>query len=135
MDQKQLGARVGTSQNIISLLERGKLGSSSFILPICKVLRIPVPMHFVSTQQQRWALVGHLLEEAQPAQFESALKLFEGMVAAQLKAIEDAQIEEPGLVPVSSASLLVPQKADPTRPVRMSDETGVDALEKKKKRR
>jgi transcriptional regulator with XRE-family HTH domain len=41
LTQAQLAARVGTSQNMISLIESGEVESSQFVWPICKTLDIP----------------------------------------------------------------------------------------------
>lgn len=78
--QKELGARVGTSQNIISEIESGKVLSSGFIMPICKVLKIPPPMHFENEEDAAWSQLGHLLRTKNMKQFRRAMALVESML-------------------------------------------------------
>lgn len=80
MTQKELGARVGTSQNIISLIETGEVGSSAFIQPVCRVLKIPLPMHFADEDDATWSQLGHLLRTKNMKAFKRALALVEAMV-------------------------------------------------------
>jgi len=78
--QKELGAKVKTSQNIISEIESGKVTSSGFILPICKVLKIPPPRHFESEDDATWSQLGHLLRTKNMKQFRRAMAMIEAMV-------------------------------------------------------
>lgn len=133
MTQSQLGARVGTSQNVISLIESGQLEGSSFILKICKVLRIPVPMHFTTKEQERWALLGELLAESSPKEFEATIGLLELRFADQLQQIEDEDPEPRAVRPAASLTLSVPQKRD-ARPLRAAEELPFEAAERKKKK-
>lgn len=87
LSQKQLGARVGTSQNIISLIESGEVGSSSYILKICKVLGIAPPQFHGDEDQKHWARLGYLLRTKNRNQFRRALQLVESM-------LEDAGSDE-----------------------------------------
>jgi transcriptional regulator with XRE-family HTH domain len=80
LSQKELGARVGTSQNIVSLIESGEVTSSSYILPICKVLKIPPPMHFENEDDALWSQIGHRLRTKNMKQFRRALALVEAMI-------------------------------------------------------
>lgn len=92
LTQKQLGARIGTSQNIISLIESGKVETSSYILPICKVLVIAPPSFHQDDDQKQWAQLGHLLRVKNPKQFRRALALVESMLedSTQAPAEHDA---------------------------------------------
>lgn len=80
LSQKELGARVGTSQNIVSLIESGEVTSSSYVLAICKVLKIPPPMHFDNEDDATWSQLGHLLRTRNMKQFRRALALVEAML-------------------------------------------------------
>jgi transcriptional regulator with XRE-family HTH domain len=80
LTQKQVGSRVGTSQAIVSMIESGEIESSSFILPICKVLAIAPPQHHGSEEQKQWSQLGHLLRMRSPKQFRQALALVESML-------------------------------------------------------
>lgn len=88
LTQKELGARVGTSQNIISLIESGEVESSQYVLPICDVLEIPPPIHYASEDQKIWSQLGHVLRNKNPKQFRRAMALVEAMV-------EDEEEAEP----------------------------------------
>lgn len=80
LTQKQVGARVGTSQNIVSLIESGEVEGSSYILPICKLLGIAPPQFHESEDQRQWAEMGHLLRTKNKKQFRRALELVESML-------------------------------------------------------
>jgi transcriptional regulator with XRE-family HTH domain len=82
LSQGQLGARVGTSQNVISLIERGIVGSSQFVLPICRVLRIHPPTFFESDEIRAWVRLGRDLRGRDEALFRRALSMVESMVEA-----------------------------------------------------
>lgn len=85
LTQKQVGARVGTSQNIVSLIESGEVGSSSYILPICKLLGVAPPQHHESEDQRLWSELGHLLRTKNKKQFRHALALVESMVESMVE--------------------------------------------------
>lgn len=89
LTQKQVGARVGTSQNIVSLIESGEIESSSYILPICKYLGIAPPQFHESEDQRQWAQLGHLLRAKSPRQFKRALALVESMIEDAADAVTD----------------------------------------------
>ena len=80
LTQKQLGERVGTSQNIVSLIEAGEIESSSYILPICKQLGIAPPQFHDSEEEKHWSQLGHLLRLKNRKQFRRVLSLVESMV-------------------------------------------------------
>jgi transcriptional regulator with XRE-family HTH domain len=82
LSQEQLGAAVGTSQNMISLIESGKVLTSPYILPICKRLRIAAPFHGTE-EEQAWLELGLLLSTKYPAVFRSATALIESMLKDQ----------------------------------------------------
>lgn len=93
MTQTQLGARVGTSQNIISEIESGEIGSSSFILSVCRVLAIAPPQFHGSEEQKQWSQLGHLLRMRNPTQFRRALALVESMLE-EPERTEAAQLDD-----------------------------------------
>jgi transcriptional regulator with XRE-family HTH domain len=80
LTQRELGARVGTSQNIVSLIESGEVASSAYVLPICRVLKIPPPVHFQDEDDATWSQLGHLLRTKSMKKFQRALALVESMV-------------------------------------------------------
>lgn len=80
--QVELGRRVGTSQNMISLIESGEVTSSQFILPICRALSIPPPMFFEDEDDRTWIQLGRLLRRRDMNVFRRALSLVESMVHA-----------------------------------------------------
>lgn len=69
LSQSQLAERVATSQNVISLLESGRVTSSSFVLPICGVLGIAPPTVLEDEQLERWVAAGRALRSRDPARF------------------------------------------------------------------
>ncbi len=80
LNQSELAAKVGTSQNMISLIESNGVGSSTFVLPICKELKIPPPAFYASSDQKRWADLGHRLRLRDPKKFTLAMALAESLV-------------------------------------------------------
>lgn len=86
--QSELGAKVGGSQNMISLLEKpGGQGSSSKVLTICRALSIPPPFAMIEDDlEKRWIDAGKSLLKAEPNAFGALLMSAEGL----LKNISDA---------------------------------------------
>lgn len=81
--QKELGAKIGTSQNTISMIESGEVSSSKYVLRICRILRIPPPQHVESTldaDMQRWLERGQRLYAKDPEKLKQFLVLVEGML-------------------------------------------------------
>lgn len=140
LSQDELGRRVGTSQNIISLIESGGVDSSQFVLPICRVLHIPAPMFFVNDAQRRWSIVGHRLEEVDPDQFAKALALFESMVpgaGSRDGTPPEPPTPAPAVKPkakarsVGRANVGLPESA--SRALRAADETPAEVAARKKR--
>lgn len=98
LTQKELGARVGTSQNVISLIEAGEVTSSTFILPICDVLGIPPPMLYENEDQQLWSQLGRVLRHKSMRKFRRAMALVEAMVDDDEEAAKPAE-EAPAAPP------------------------------------
>lgn len=94
MTQEQLGKAVGTSQVMISKIESGEAGSSSFVLAICRVLNIPEPVHFANEEQREWSQLGHVLRQ-QPERYRAALNLLKLMVEQEERA-ESEETPPPG---------------------------------------
>lgn len=80
LTQKELGGRVGTSQNIVSLIESGEVATSQFVLPICRVLGIPPPMFFSDDEQKTWSQLGHILRGKSMKKFRRAMDLVAALV-------------------------------------------------------
>lgn len=78
--QEELGRKVGTSQNVISLIESGGVGASTFVTPICEKLKIPFPMFFEDDWQKNWHHLGRLLREQDIEGAEAAVKMVEAML-------------------------------------------------------
>lgn len=95
LTQAELAMRVGTSQNIVSLIESGGVSSSAFIMPICKVLKIPPPMHFEDDDQKSWSELGHMLRHRNMKQFRRAMALVQAMVEDEEEEAKPANDEEP----------------------------------------
>lgn len=134
LTQSELATRIGTTQNTISLIESGESSSSRHILPICKVLRIPVPMHYVSAEQQRWAIAGHRLEEINPDQFQQVLSLVETMISQFADAPKPVAkpVEKPKkpLRSIGRAGLVI---GGDNSALRSADETPAEAAARKKR--
>lgn len=94
LTQEELGRRVGTSQNMISLIEAGKVESSQYVLPICKELTIPPPTFYESDDQREWSQVGHLLRHKNMKQFRRMLDVVKGMVEEEA-AVNDETVPPP----------------------------------------
>lgn len=82
LTQTQLGQQVGTSQNMISLIESGAVGASTFVLPICRALGIPPPMFFENEEDRLWIQTGRVLRARDMEVFRRALAMVEAMAAA-----------------------------------------------------
>lgn len=94
MTQKELGARVGTSQNIISLIESGEITSSQFIGPICEVLKIPEPANFSNQAQVEWSRLGFILQHKDSQQFERLREFVRTLVGDECENCEDNEDAE-----------------------------------------
>jgi transcriptional regulator with XRE-family HTH domain len=67
LTQKQLGDKVGLSQNVISGIESGVIGSSKGVTAICEVLGIPSPQVLIQDEiDQRWIEAGRALRSKMP---------------------------------------------------------------------
>lgn len=95
LTQGELGVKVGlpsaTAQAMISQIETGAVNASKFVLPICKALRIPPPMHFISAEQRAWSKLGHRLEEVDEKQFAQVMSMIATIVETHDKAKAEAE--------------------------------------------
>jgi transcriptional regulator with XRE-family HTH domain len=83
LTQAQLAAKVGVTQNMISLIESGNVASSKFVLPICEVLKITPPRLRVEDESdQRWLEAGRTLRLLNRPLFDQQLRLVEMLAAA-----------------------------------------------------
>lgn len=78
--QESLGQKLGVSQALISKMESGEVGSSKLVMPICRLLGIPAPEHFVDEEEKNWVRLGRVLRHRNPEQAKVALQLVESMV-------------------------------------------------------
>ena len=81
LSQQALGARVGTSQNMISLTESGGIGSSRFVMRICEELSISPPVFFEDDNARNWHALGQRLRAGGPEFYRRAIAALEGVVA------------------------------------------------------
>jgi transcriptional regulator with XRE-family HTH domain len=89
--QAALARRIGLSQNVVSQIESGEQEASSYILRICRVLKIPPPVAmFADEQDQRWYEAGQLMRRRNPRMFRSQLAAMEAF-AADMAAADDEQ--------------------------------------------
>lgn len=83
LTQRQLADKVRVSQNVISMIESGKVRQSKFILPICDVLKIPPPQVLFEDQvEQRWVEAGRRLRRLDPRVFEAQLEAVERLASS-----------------------------------------------------
>lgn len=82
LTQEALGSKVGTSQVLISRLESGNLGASSFVLAICRELEIPEPQHFADDDQREWSQLGHVLRR-HPDRYQAAMGILRALADAE----------------------------------------------------
>jgi transcriptional regulator with XRE-family HTH domain len=83
LTQRQLADKVHVSQNVISMIESGRIKQSKYILPICDELKIPPPhVLFEDEVEQRWVEAGRRLRKQDPRVFQAQLEAMERMVAA-----------------------------------------------------
>ena len=77
LTQTQLGALVGVTQGMISLIEKGSAASSRHILRISRVLDIDPPQFMAFDEEARWLRAGRILRRTRPAKFAALLALVE----------------------------------------------------------
>jgi transcriptional regulator with XRE-family HTH domain len=84
MTQEALGKLIGTSQNVISEMEkgiaRGGIDSSKYVLPVCHALDIGPPVHFGSETFKAWVDLGYRVEMKSEKQLEAMLSVFKTML-------------------------------------------------------
>jgi transcriptional regulator with XRE-family HTH domain len=97
MTQAQLGEKVGCSQVMIAKIETGASTSSEFIMPICRVLGIAPPMHYVAEWQRRWDEIGTWARHRTPEQFAATMQMLEATKQEldRADAAAKARAEEP----------------------------------------
>ncbi len=79
LTQAELAKRVGTSQNMISLIESGQVESSQFVMPISHVLKIAPPMHFDDDLMREWYETGYRLAYKSKKRLAAVLAFVENM--------------------------------------------------------
>lgn len=84
MTQGELAIAVGRvakgeppSQALISKIESGAIESSEYVMPICEVLGIAPPEHFVSEDDRDWARLGRLLRSKGMSTYKKWVSLLE----------------------------------------------------------
>lgn len=93
LSQERLGNMVGTSQNMISLIESGAVRGSKYVLPIARKLGIRLPVHHGGDEdQQTWSALGQLLASKSAKQFRQAMALVEAMVEDQTEDEDEAHV-------------------------------------------
>lgn len=81
MTQRELATRVGTSQNMISLIESGEVSSSGFVLAICRVLKIAPPTFHEDEALKEWDEIGHLMAHRSERKFRLMLSMARELAA------------------------------------------------------
>lgn len=82
LTQRQLGEKVGLSQTNVSDIESGAVATSSAILAIARVLKIPPPwLALEDVLEERWLEVGRVLRRQSPARFDRWFRLLTEEVA------------------------------------------------------
>lgn len=94
MTQKQLADLVDTSQVMISMIESGEVGSSKFILPICKALDIVVPEHFTDEVDRAWVELGRVIRAKRGLDKQKQLS----RTVIELLGLTDEELREAGLL-------------------------------------
>jgi hypothetical protein len=61
------------SQGVISRIESGKIQSSRLVVPICRILDIQLPSHYVDDQEREWVEMWRRYREKAPARAAAAL--------------------------------------------------------------
>lgn len=82
LSQEVLADKIGSTQNAISLVERGLVGSSHVVMPVCRLLKINPPTFLVDEDERRWVRLGRELRSRSEASFMSAMTMVEALVAA-----------------------------------------------------
>lgn len=78
--QETFAKMLSVSQPLISKIESGETAASKLVIPICQMLSIPLPEHFVDEAERAWVQLGRLLRSRNPVQAKLALELVESMV-------------------------------------------------------
>lgn len=89
--QKALAVRLGCKQAMVSQLENGTIRASKFVLPICRILAIAPPTHFMIEEQREWSRLGHLLQSGDREAFALELVGLRQAVARLEKAEQEKQ--------------------------------------------
>lgn len=92
LSQDELGAKLGISQAMVSKIESGESRSSALVMPICRILGIPPPEHFVDEFEKEWVRLGRALRYRNEEQARAARQLIESMVK-QAEELEKAQTQ------------------------------------------
>ena len=85
MTQDQLGTRVGATQVSISKIESGENGSSTFILPICRVLKIHPPEHYATSDDREFMRELAKVRREKPDQYKAVIALVHSIVDGAAK--------------------------------------------------
>lgn len=80
LSQDALAGKLRASQALISKIESGEVSSSSLVLPICRLLSIPLPEHFVDEFERSWVQLGRALRHRSPNQAKATLELIKSIV-------------------------------------------------------
>lgn len=68
------------SQAVISRLESGDIASSRLVVPICRILDIPLPSHYVDDTERKWIELWRRLNEKDPARAAATLQFLRSQV-------------------------------------------------------
>ena len=85
LTQEQLGARVGATQVSISKIESGENSSSTFVLPICRVLKIHPPEHYATAADRDFMRELAQVRREKPEQYKAVVALVHSIVDGETK--------------------------------------------------
>lgn len=99
MTQDDLAAAVGKhihadapSQALISKIESGQIESSDMVVPICEVLGIAFPEHFVNEDDRNWVQLGRVLRSKNMDKYKKWLSLLEDEVEPEKPAATEPEV-------------------------------------------
>ena len=97
MSQATLGDLVGSDQSEVSRVEKGKVGGSKLVIPICRALGLQLPEHYVDEFQREFNRVMQVVRSRRPESAEAALANLQTLaeLIEQQEAAESAPASAP----------------------------------------
>ncbi len=102
LTQDELATAVGKrikgeapSQALMSKIESGATESSEYVIPICEVLSIPLPEHFLNEDDRDWSRLGRVLRSKDVEQYRRWVSLLESIAGPDKDEPEPAEPTDP----------------------------------------